>query len=97
MNEPMVKLAGLYEKTSQKGNRYFIGRLGNARLLMFANQDKKAETDPGWWLYVQERSAEPKQDVGADRRLTTKPKQYPEAGDHGGIDGDDWPRRRPAA
>ncbi len=41
MNEPMVKLAGLYEKTSAKGNRYFIGRLGNARLLMFANQDKR--------------------------------------------------------
>jgi hypothetical protein len=55
MNEPMVKLAGLYEKTSQKDNRYFIGRLGNARLLMFANQDKKQESDPDWLLYVQER------------------------------------------
>jgi hypothetical protein len=52
----MVKLAGLYEKTSQKGNRYFIGRLGNARLLMFANTDKKDEKDPDWWLYVQERN-----------------------------------------
>lgn len=53
--QPMVKLAGLYEKTSQKGNRYFVGRLGNARLLMFANQDKKQDSDPGWLLYVQER------------------------------------------
>lgn len=56
MNEPKVLLAGLYERTSQKGNRYFVGRLGNARLLMFANQDKKQESDPDWLLYVQERS-----------------------------------------
>ena len=34
MNEPMVKIDDLYEKTSQKGNRYFIGRLNGARLLM---------------------------------------------------------------
>ena len=31
------------------------------------------------------------------KRLTTKPKPYPQAGDFGGIDGGDWPRRRPAA
>ncbi len=54
MNDPMVKLAGLYEKTSAKGNKYFIGRLNGARLLMFANMDKKGE--PDWYLYVQERS-----------------------------------------
>lgn len=53
MNDPMVKIAGLYEKTSQKGNRYFIGRL-----LMFANTDKKQESGPDWFLFVQERSEE---------------------------------------
>lgn len=84
----------MYEKTSQKGNRYFIGRLGNAKLLMFANQDKKAETDPDWLLYVQER--EPKPEANGNRPAT-KPKTYPAAGDHGGIDDGDWPRRRPAA
>jgi len=97
MNEPMVKLTGLYEKTSQKGTRYFVGRLGNAKLLMFANQDKKAETDPDWLVYVQERSAEPKQDAGRDRPAAHRPKPHPEAGDFGGVDGGDWPRRRPAA
>jgi len=54
--QPMVKLAGVYEKTSQKGNKYFVGRLNGARLLMFANTDKKDEKDPDWLLYVQERS-----------------------------------------
>jgi hypothetical protein len=81
MNEPMVKLAGLYEKTSAKGNKYFIGRLGNARLLMFANQDKQAEKDPDWLLYVQERNEEPAKS------------QRP--GD--GIPDPGWPTRRQAA
>lgn len=54
--QPLVKLAGLYEKTSQKGTRYFVGRLGSARLLMFANADKKQDSDPDWLLYVQERT-----------------------------------------
>ena len=52
MNEPMVKIAGLYEKTSQMGNRYFIGRPNGARLLTFANTDKKEESDPDWLLFV---------------------------------------------
>ncbi len=32
-----VKLGRLYEKTSAKGTRYFVGRLGAARVLMFQN------------------------------------------------------------
>ena len=58
MNEPMVKIGALYEKTSAKGNRYFVGRLNGARLLMFVNQDKKSEQEPDWLLYVQERNEE---------------------------------------
>jgi len=91
MNEPMVKIAGLYEKTSQKGNRYFIGRLNGARLLMFANPGKQSDTDPDWYLYVQERE-EQKGEAGGDRRLTARPK--PQAPDAGGIDGGDYPARR---
>jgi hypothetical protein len=87
MNEPMVKLAGLYEKTSQKGNRYFIGRMNGARLLMFQNIDKQQEADPDWILYVQERTEQ-----GKEGKLRTVSK--PEAGDFGGIAGGDYPTRR---
>ena len=68
MNEPMVKIGGLYEKTSQKGNRYFVGRLNGVRLLMFANTDKQQESDPDWLLFVQERS---------EQQLTTSPGAKP--------------------
>jgi hypothetical protein len=54
MNDaPKVPLCRLFEKTSANGNRYFVGRLGSARVLMF--RDTKAEgTDPQWNLLVQE-------------------------------------------
>jgi hypothetical protein len=56
MNEPLVKIGGFFEKTSAKGNRYFVGRLNGARLLMLANTNKKQASDPDWCLYVQERN-----------------------------------------
>ncbi len=86
MNEPMIKLASLYEKTSQKGNRYFIGRLNGARLLMFQKTDKQQESDPDWILYVQERTEQ-----GKERQLRTVTKPD---GDFGGIAGGDYPTRR---
>jgi hypothetical protein len=92
MNALMIKIAGLYEKTSAKGNRYFVGRLNGARLLMFANTEKQGEKDPDWHLYVQEREESSGQ--SHSHRGTS------ETGDIGGISGGDYPistRRRTAA
>ena len=44
MNDPVVRITSLYEKTSQKGNRHFVGRLGGTRLLMSANQGKRQDS-----------------------------------------------------
>ena len=38
-----VLLGRLYERTSQKGNRYFSGRLGAARVMLF--KDDYADDD----------------------------------------------------
>lgn len=53
-SKPLVKIGGLYEKTSAKGTRYFTGRLGAAKLVVFANRDKKEDKDPDFFMYVQE-------------------------------------------
>ena len=46
-----IPLTKLYEKVSGRGNRYFTGRLGNARIVMF--QDTQAEgSDPVWQVYL---------------------------------------------
>jgi hypothetical protein len=50
---PLVPLARLFEKTSGAGNRYFTGRLGYGRVLLFADGEADDGT-PTWRLYVQE-------------------------------------------
>ena len=47
-----VLLGRLYERTSQRGNRYFSGRLGAARIMLF--KDEYADDDNVWQLFVQE-------------------------------------------
>ncbi len=48
-----IRLTTLYEKTSTRGNRYFVGRLGTARIMLF--EDKFADgDDPAWHLCLQE-------------------------------------------
>ena len=47
-----VLLGRLYERTSQKGNRYFSGRLGAARVMLF--KDDYADDDNVWQLFVQD-------------------------------------------
>ena len=50
---PLVPLARLYEKVSTAGNRYFTGRLGYGRVLLFADGEADDGT-PTWRMYVQE-------------------------------------------
>ncbi len=54
MNEPKVKLGRVFEKVSAKGTRYFTGRLGAARILMFQSRETADNGDPVWDLYLQE-------------------------------------------
>ncbi len=51
-----IRLTTLYGKTSMGGNRYFVGRLGAARIMLF--EDKFADgDDPAWHLCIQEGPA----------------------------------------
>ena len=49
-----VKLGRLYEKTSQKGTRYFVGRLGAARVLLFQSRETADDGGAIWDLYLEE-------------------------------------------
>ena len=49
-----VKLSRLYEKTSAKGTRYFVGRLGAARVLLFQSRETADDGGAIWDLYLQE-------------------------------------------
>ena len=54
-----VNLARLFERTSAKGNRYFSGRMGAARIMLF--KDDRADGDNVWQLFVQDGDEQPHQ------------------------------------
>ena len=51
MGETKLKAGNLWEKTSARGSRYLVGRLGGVRVLIFENRDRKGENDPTHVMY----------------------------------------------
>ncbi len=51
---PKVKLGTLYEKTSKAGRRYFVGRLGAARILLFSTGEATEDGTPIWELLAEQ-------------------------------------------
>jgi hypothetical protein len=41
----MIPAAKLWEKTSAKGNRYFVGRMGSLRVLVLENNRRESDAD----------------------------------------------------
>lgn len=48
---PMIKVCGLWEKTSARGSRYLIGRIAGAKVLILENQDREGEDAPSHQLF----------------------------------------------
>lgn len=58
---PQIKLTRLYERTSKSGNRYFSGRLGAAKILVFKSRDTTDDGAPIWDVVLNEaKPSEPK-------------------------------------
>ena len=78
MSSDLVRLAGLYERESKVGNKYFTGLLNSrVRLVMLRNKDREGDNPPDWNLYVsahetgrQDRQRAPKNDTGASSGAT---------------------------
>jgi hypothetical protein len=70
-NGPMLKAAGLWQKTSVKGGQYLTGRLGGLRVLVMENRDRKSDDDPSHHLLVAE--APPRQ--GDEQRRQGQPQR----------------------
>jgi hypothetical protein len=48
---PKLRAAGLWEKTSTAGRRYFVGRLGGVRILILENRPRGSENQPDFELF----------------------------------------------
>ncbi len=56
---PLLKISGLWEKTSAKGNRYLVGRLNaNVKIVILQNNRKEADNDPDFQLFIQQDERE---------------------------------------
>jgi hypothetical protein len=78
----MLKAAGLWEKTSAKGNRYLVGRLGGVKILILANLDYSAESNPTHHLFFVEAAERPREArqsprTTADNSTTSPSRQEP--------------------
>jgi hypothetical protein len=63
---PSIEVARLYEKTSQRGTRYFVGRLGLARITLLPG-DAAEDGTATWRMLLQEA---PKSQVSPDRQAS---------------------------
>jgi hypothetical protein len=53
-NSPMLKAAGLWQKSSVKGGQYLTGRLGGVKVLVMENRDRQTDEDPSHTLFFVE-------------------------------------------
>lgn len=66
MFDDLIKLAGLYRKTSQKGETYLQGTMNGKKYLIFTNNNKQAETHPDFELFVKDESIANSQFLGKE-------------------------------
>ena len=53
-NGPMLRAAGLWQKSSVRGGQYLTGRLGGVKVLILENRDRKTDDDPSHSLFFVE-------------------------------------------
>ena len=49
-----VRLAGLWRNVSKSGEEYFTGKLGNLKIIIFANKQKQSDRAPDYNMYIEE-------------------------------------------
>jgi hypothetical protein len=66
-SSPLVPLCRIWQRTSQRGTTYFVGRLGSARIVLMERRDNDNDaSDHTHTLFVSEATAS--QQHNEDRR-----------------------------
>ena len=58
MSDPKIRLGGLWKSKSKNGVDYLSGSLGQARLLIFRNDQKRDDSAPDYTMYIVPREKE---------------------------------------
>jgi hypothetical protein len=100
--EPKVLLCKLFERTSANGNRYMLGRLGNAKIIAFMDRDAELKygAEAVWNVFVQvseqdegRQSSTPSTPRRSPRRSALRPAADPPAEGNGQSLNDDLPEQ----
>ncbi|MCJ7525848.1 MAG: hypothetical protein MUP71_11620 [Candidatus Aminicenantes bacterium] len=52
---PLITLTGLYKKTDRNGREFLSGELGNSKIFVFPNENKKFTGQPDFFLSLGQR------------------------------------------
>jgi hypothetical protein len=63
----MIQIAAFWKKESKNGRTYYTGKMGNGRLLLFLNKDKKFEKGPDVVMYVVEDKGRERENGGDNK------------------------------
>jgi hypothetical protein len=79
MKGPMLKVTGLWAKSSVKGGQYLTGRLGAVKVLVMENRDRKSDDDPSHHLFFVEAPdrRHGAQECGGGQRAPAEPRTNP--------------------
>jgi hypothetical protein len=72
-SSPLIKVAGLWAKSSVKGGQYLTGRWGGLKVLVMENRDRHSDDDPSHILYFVE-AQERRQEHGDGARAPQAPR-----------------------
>lgn len=62
----MIEITGMWKNTDNNGNTYYVGYMGNAKVLMFANKYKEQDSHPDAILYLAPKEKKSKDDIQID-------------------------------
>lgn len=69
----LLKAAGLWRRTSAKGNEYFAGRLGGIKVVILENRERASDDDPTHILFFADGQGAPKSAAADARPPASKP------------------------
>lgn len=69
----LLKAAGLWRRTSARGNEYFAGRLGVVKVVILENRDRTSDQEPTHFLFFADGQGAPKSAAAEARPPASKP------------------------
>lgn len=65
--EKLDNIGGLWLQTSKTNVKYFSGKIGNKKIIVFKNKNKKSDKQPDFLIYTDHQSTNQQQEEDTQR------------------------------